>query len=292
MSSLLDPALQRRLEALALVARRRYAGRLRAERRSATVGAGVLFADHRPYVPGDDFRAIDFGVFERSRKLHVRLFEQEEDLSVHLLVDTSASMRFGRPSKLETAKRLAASIGYVALARLDRVSVVAFGDKTEERLAPIRGKNRALRMLAFLEGLEAAGRTDFETALKTFSIEHERRGIVVVLSDFYDAAGADRGLDRLRFGRFEPHVVHIVDEKEREPLAQGDLRLVDAETRRTLDVTMTPALVDAHRRRLEAHRERLAEYCREKRLPYHEVSVSAPVEDVVLRVLRRGGLVG
>lgn len=292
MSSLLEPSLQRRLEALALVARRRYAGRLRAERRSATVGSGVLFADHRPYVPGDDFRAIDFGVYERSRKLHIRLFEQEEDLSVHLLVDTSASMRFGSPQKLETAKRIAACIGYVALARLDRVSVVAFGSKTEERLPPIRGKNRALRLLSFLESLEASGTTDFETALKAFSIEHERRGIVVVLSDFYDPRGVGRGLDRLRYGRFEPHVVHLVDDQERKPVMRGDLRLVDAETRRTLDVSMTPQLIAAHVEKLDAHKHALTEYCREKRIPYHEVAVTAPVEDVVLRVLRRGGLVG
>src|SRR5580704_1891538 len=122
---LFDDDFQRKLDYLALVSKRVFAGRMRAERRTKKSGTGVEFADHRENQPGDDFRYLDWNVYQRFEKLLLRLYEEEEDLAIYLIVDASASMAYGTGEKLRYAKRLAAALAYVGLANLDRVSIVA-----------------------------------------------------------------------------------------------------------------------------------------------------------------------
>ena len=141
-SALFDDDFQRKLETLALVSRRVFAGRMRAERRSKKKGSGVEFADHRAYAPGDDFRFVDWNIYRRFGRLLVRLYEEEEDLSIYLIVDCSASMGFGSPRKFDQARRLCAALAYVGLANLDRVSVIGTSDHVGSRMPATRGKNR------------------------------------------------------------------------------------------------------------------------------------------------------
>src|SRR5262249_30072316 len=126
-ANLFDEGFLKKLEYLAIVSRKVFAGRVRAERRSRKTGAGIEFADHRDYAPGDDIRYLDWALYGRAGKLLLRLFEEEEDLHVYLLLDASASMRTGHPPKLDQAMKLAAALAYVTLANLDRVSIVPFG---------------------------------------------------------------------------------------------------------------------------------------------------------------------
>src|SRR6201996_7547014 len=121
---LFDDEFQRKLDYLALVSKRVFAGRMRAERRTKKSGSGVEFADHRDYQPGDDFRYLDWNVYQRFDRLLVRLFEEEEDLAIYFVLDTSASMAFGGGAKLRYAKKVVAALAYVGLANLDRVSIV------------------------------------------------------------------------------------------------------------------------------------------------------------------------
>src|SRR3954471_4760057 len=113
---LFDEEFQRKLDYLALVSRRVFAGRLRAERRTKKTGSGIEFADHREYTAGDDFRYLDWNVYGRTGKLLLRLFEEEEDLSIYILLDCSRSMLFGEPPKFDHARKLAAAMAYVGLA--------------------------------------------------------------------------------------------------------------------------------------------------------------------------------
>ena len=165
---LFDEEFQKRLEYLALVSRRVFAGRTRAERRSQRAGAGVEFADYRSYYPGDDYRQIDWNVYGRSDRLMLRLHEQEEDLSVYLLLDCSGSMAFGAPRKLDYAKKLTAALAYVALNHLDRVSITALRDVVVQRLAPTRGKNRIFTVFDFLRPLQPTGGTQLADAIGSF----------------------------------------------------------------------------------------------------------------------------
>src|SRR5580700_2086345 len=186
---------QRKLDYLALVSRRVFAGRLRAERRTKKSGSGVEFADHRDYQPGDDFRTLDWNVYQRFEKLLVRLYEEEEDLAIYFILDTSASMGFGDGRKLKYGKKVAAALAYVGLANLDRVSIVTTSDRVMERMPETRGKARIFKAFRFLREVEADGTTDLADAMKTFVAQNKRRGLAVLVSDLYDPRGFEKGIN-------------------------------------------------------------------------------------------------
>ena len=143
--ALLDPDFLRRLEQLTLISKRIFLGRLKGERRSSRRGASVEFADYRNYTTGDDLRYVDWNTYARLEKLFLKLFIEEEDLHVYLLLDTSESMLYGQPSKLDYARRVAAALGYIGLSSFERVGVTVFGDGVQSHLAPVRGRTQVLR---------------------------------------------------------------------------------------------------------------------------------------------------
>ncbi len=288
---LFDDDFQRKLEYLAIVSRRVFAGRLRAERRTKKSGSGVEFADHRDYVPGDDFRYLDWNVYRRFGRLLVRLYEEEEDLSIYLVIDSSSSMGFSSKRKFRYAQRLCAALAYVGLANLDRITIVATTDKVEERMPTARGKARIFKVLQFLKGLEPSGTTDLGDAMKTFVAQHKRRGLVIVLSDLYDPHGFERGINVLRYNKFEPFVLHIIDESDGRPKLSGDVRIYDCETGDEREVTVTPKVLAQFKGAYEAYLSDIKKFCTERQVPYVPADVKTPFDDLVLRVLRRGGFV-
>src|SRR4051812_8883041 len=181
---LLTPDVLRKLEALELVSRKVRAGRQRGDRLSRRKGRGAEFADFRSYASGDDLRFLDWGLFARLERLFLRLFLEEEDLHVHLLLDLSASMAFGTPSKLLYAKRVAAALGFVGLVNLDRVGVVGFADKPLARSPVFRGRPSLRRLLASIDALDAGGAGDFNRAVRAASFTLTGRGVVILVSDF------------------------------------------------------------------------------------------------------------
>jgi uncharacterized protein (DUF58 family) len=285
-----DDAFLRKLERLAVVAKQVAARSRRGERRTRRVGSGIEFADHRDYVPGDDLRHLDWNLYGRLERPLVRLFDEDEELPVYLLVDASASMGLGRPVKLDLARAVAAALAYVALTDLDRVAVYATSDGLGDGLGLLRGRGQIHPLLALLAKLQPAGRTDLSAAVSGLVQRHRRRGVVVVISDFYDPLGFEQGLHRLRHGRFEPVVVQITAPDEAAPTLRGELTIVDAETGEERPVTVTPTLAAGYRQRYEARLRALARFCRERAVPCFQVTSDQPLEDLVLRVLRSGGL--
>ncbi len=281
----------RRLEYLAIISRRLYAGRTRAERRSKKTGSGIEFADHRQYAPGDDFRYLDWNVYQRTGRLLLRLFEEEEDLSVYILLDASRSMGAGSPEKLRYGKEIAAALAYVALAHLDRVSVLTFADSMLARQAPTRGKSRIFKTFDFLRPIIAKGNTSLHTSLRAFAAQNKRRGVALIISDLYDPEGFEEGINQLRYARFEPVVLHLIDSKESSPALHGDLVLVDIETGAEREVTITPKVLSRYAEAHAAYRRRIETFCAEKQVPYHALDTRMPFDEAVLQVLRRGGVV-
>jgi uncharacterized protein (DUF58 family) len=290
-ADLFDDEFQKRLEVLALISRRVFAGRTRAERRTRKDGAGIEFADYRAYYAGDDYRQIDWNVYGRIERLMLRLHEQEEDLSVYLLLDCSGSMAFGAPPKLDYGKKLAAALAYVALNHLDRVSIIGLRAGTNQRLAPTRGKSRIFSVFDFLRPLQATGPTRLADALGTFVAQHKRRGVAVLISDLYDPAGFEEGINRLRYARFEAHVIHVTDAADAAPRLRGDVELVDAETGESRPVTITPTLARRYEQAYAAYVQRIASFCAQKKVGLFSLDTRTPPEEAMLRILRRGGLV-
>ena len=203
-----DERFLRKLESLVLTIRRSArmsAGLLRANRASKRVGAGLEFADHRDYAAGDDLRYLDWNLYGRLGRLALRLFQEEEDLLVEVLVDASASMSVGSPPKLDLALQIGAALAYIGLANLDRVALSPLGDDQAPVLPPARGKGAILPILRFLGGVRASGRVGLAAAVRAFLSRRRRRrrGLAIVISDFYDPAGHRAALDLLRHHRLE-----------------------------------------------------------------------------------------
>ena len=286
---LFDDEFQRKLDYLAMVSRRVFSGAMRAERRTKKTGSGVEFADHRDYAPGDDFRYLDWHAYQRFDRLLIRLYEEEEDLSIYFILDTSASMAFGDGEKLRQGKRLAAALAYVGLANLDRIAIVTATDEVSGRMPQTRGKARIFRVFRFLRGVQADGTTDLGEAMKTFVAQHKRRGLAVLLTDLYDPRGFERGINVLRYNRFEPFVLHIVDPREARPDLKGDVRVYDCETGDEREVTVTAKVLERYEKAYGDYLDEIQRFCTSRQVSYFRADVTIPFDELILRVFRRGG---
>lgn len=289
--TLFDPEFLARLEQLTLLSHRLYRGGIRGERRSTTLGRGVEFADHRSYHIGDDYRYIDWHIYSRLDRLFVKLFSEEEDVNIHLLVDVSGSMAWGEPSKLDYAVRIAAALGYIGLANLDRVGAVLYADRLLRLLPPLRGRPGVHRLFRFLGEAAGGGRSDLAAVLEEYAVRTRRRGVLVVLSDLMLPAGVATGLRLARAHRFETFVIHLLADDELAPTLAGDLRLVDSETASAVEVTADAGTLAAYARARDRYLAEIEAACRRYQVEYLRASTSIAFDDLVLRYLRAGGLI-
>jgi uncharacterized protein (DUF58 family) len=287
-----DEAFLRQLERLGVLMKQPARGGLKGGRRSVKRGQSVEFADYRDYALGDDLRQLDWNVYARLEKLFVKLFIEEEDVTITFLLDASPSMAFGRPGKLLFAKRAAAALGYIGLASEDRVVVTALAGRTARRQGGLRGSGRVFRLLANLSSIQPAeGPADLVASARHAAAMLTGRGVVVLLSDLLDP-GADRVIRELAATRSELIVLHILSPDELDPAIEGDLRLVDSETGDGVDVTADLATLDDYKARLAAWQEGLADLARRRRVAYVPLSTDVPLADLVFAELRRRRVVG
>jgi len=290
-AALLSPQFLHRLEQLELVSRKIFQGRMKGDRLSKRKGQSVEFADYRNYSVGDDLRFLDWNLFARLEKLFIRLFLEEEDLHVYLLIDNSLSMDFGTPSKLHFAKQVAAALGFVGLVNLDRVVIEAFNDRLSTAAPPLRGRRSLWRMLDFLDKLEPAGAGNLTTAMRAFSLRCPGRGVAILLSDFMDKTGFEEALRYLIARRLDVYVIHVLAPEEINPEVTGDLKLVDAEDGDEAEVTVSKPLLERYRKNLDAFRGGLHDFCTRRGVTCIFAPSDTPFEGLVLNYLRRKGLV-
>lgn len=286
-----DEDFLRKLELLSVVSKRLLSGQFKAERRARKLGAGIEFADYRGYVPGDDFRAVDWRAYMRLDRLILRLFEEETDLPIYIFVDASASMGGRHNEKLDYAKKVAAALAYVGLSNLDRVILVAYADRLIEELPGQRSKAQVFNIFRFLGRICASHTTNAGEAFQRFFTARRRRGIVVVISDFLDPHGVLASLDLLRYRRQDLLAIHVVSPSDAEPPLNGEITLVDSETGARQDITITPALLRAYEQEFAAHCAEIERYCTLYGFGYVRTVTDFPFEDLVLQVLRQGRFV-
>jgi uncharacterized protein (DUF58 family) len=276
----------RKLEYLQVVSRREFSGRNRADRRTPKKGRGIEFADHRQYARGDDFRHIDWKAYKRVNRLLLRLFEEEQDLPIYLILDVSGSM--AEAAKFDLARQIAAALCYIGLVHLDRLTILTFARGLAHESSPGRGTGRIFRVFELLERLEAAGPTDLRESLKEFASRPRPVGLTVIISDFLAAGGFEAGLKILRTLGHDVFVVHVASQADRDPAALGDVRFVDAETGELRDVDVTPRLADAYVRAWQAHATELQHFCGRYGMGYVRADAERPFEEIVLQAFRQG----
>lgn len=285
---LFDTEFMRKLETLHLLARKLFRGQSQNDRTTLRRGMGLEFADHRRYQPGDDFRYVDWNVYTRLDRLFLKVFAAEEDLSIHLLVDTSRSMQEGQPSKLDFARRVAAALGYIGLNSLDRVGVVSFADELGRPRPPQRGRQQIVAMLRYFETLGCGGGTNLDHVLQTYVRQSRKTGLAIVISDLFDPQGYAGGLDALAYAGFDALVIQVVAESEINPTFNGAVRLHDVETGQQRRLTVNQRLLTRYREKVAAYFAGIETYCLRRNIEYLRVVTTVPFEDIVLRYLRRG----
>jgi len=284
----------RQLEGLHLLARQISRGRLRAERRSVKRGSGLEFADYRGLSPGDDIRSIDWNVYARSRHLLIKLFEEEEDLHVHLLLDATASMQWGSPSKFDRARQIIAGLAYLALANLDRAGISPLGATPQALWAPGRGRARFLRLLRYLDACSIS-KGDYQLAegVGRWLASRPRRGLVIWVTDCWGSSLEDAflAMDRLRYARHDIGIIQIRHEEECLAGELGEFELQDVETGSTRTLVIDRAMADAYRKQAADYEHRISEYCRRHGLAHLKADPSENPVDVLRRTLFQGGFV-
>jgi uncharacterized protein (DUF58 family) len=291
---LLESSFLRKLDRLSILTRRAMAGEIQGERRSPKRGASVEFADFRPYTPGDDIRQIDWNLYARAERFYLKLFVAEEELTVHLLVDTSASMDWGAPNKLRHARQLAAAYGYIALSNLDRVTVTAFGAGSGAgsggaSLGSVRGKRGAVPLFGFLQRLAATPGGDLARACQRYAQTARTPGPLLLCSDLLDS-GWKAALGALSARPFEITLMHILAPQELEPELDGDFRLTDVEGGSPVEISADLDLLRRYRQNLADWRAEIESYCSGRGIAYLPVDSGLPVEEFVLGRMRQRGL--
>ncbi|MFN8562225.1 MAG: DUF58 domain-containing protein [Anaerolineae bacterium] len=294
--TLFDEKTRRKLEQLMLTAAHVRSGAIKGERRSSKRGTSIEFADYRNYTPGDDLRRLDWNIYARLDRPLTKLYEDEEDLAVHLLLDTSASMDWGSEAdpeqhKFDYARRLIAGLGYVSLTTNDRLIIAAFSGSRIEQFGPARGRGYGVRLLNFVNDLKPRGTVDLNAALQEYALRTTRPGLVLFVGDMFSPSGYLDGLNILLSKGNEVGIIHLLSPDEVEPPLAGDLRLVDVETGAPQEVTIDGGMRELYMERVQAWREGIRAECVRRGVHYLPITTDYAWEKVILYDLRRLGVV-
>jgi uncharacterized protein (DUF58 family) len=232
--------------------RKAFVGRVRGERLTTRRGISIEFADYREYADGDDLRHLDWNVLARLNSQVTKTYRDEEDLAVHILLDTSPSMQFGEPSKLDCAKKYACALGLLGLVGGDAVYPRALGVR-EKPMPALRGRSSFHRLTHWAEQLrETENPVSLATSLRQFAGASARAGLVVLVTDGLDADAAMAV--RILGGRgHEILFLQILTREEIDPDLEGDLRLIDGEGGSPAEITANSSILNEYRANLEKH---------------------------------------
>jgi len=281
------------LSRLRFVTRWRRHGGLWGERRSTRRGAGLEFADYRDYAPGDDPRRVDWNLYARLDRPYIRLFEEEEDLAVTVLLDGSASMAWGEAetARWPAAQQLAAALGAIALLGGDllRAALLQHGQLTAI-WGPARGRAHLSRLDGWVADLKPSGDTALSSALRAFAAQPVRPGLLLLLTDGYDPAGLKEGAAALAGRGHEVVLLHMLTPPELNPSLRGDLRLSDSESKHKREVSVDGPALAAYQRRLAVWQAELRGLAGKHNGRYALIRTGAPLRQILLQELRHANV--
>ena len=293
VDELIDSELMARLDQVDVMSRKIFAGKLQGERRSKKRGVSVEFADYRHYVHGDDLRFVDWNVYARLDRLFLKMFLEEEDLSLLIAVDTSASMDWGNPNKFVFAQQVAMALGYIGLSNQNRVSLYSFNGQGVEALPNLRGRRRTQEMGSWLLDREPAGDAGFNDAMRFVALSRQGKGVMVILSDFMLKDSYEKGLRYLAGGGYDTFCLQMLSPEEIDPGKHGlagDLRLTDIEDDDVAEITVSAALLKQYKENLDAYCGRLRDFCVRRGVMHVTIDSSMDLTTLLLDYLRKRGL--
>lgn len=298
----------RKLENLSLVANSVRVGGMKGDRHSRKRGSAIEFADYREYSPGDDLRRIDWNVLARLDRPFIKLTEEEEELVVHIMVDTSTSMDWppanelddSPTNKLRYAILLAGALGYLGLSSGDLVNTMLFNQSGTRSWGPFRGRKNGWPLLEFLEANYNAlsnqnnappRLTSLESALYDYAQQAKRPGLLLLLSDMLTPQNYATGLSTLLARGHQVTLLHIQSPDELAPNYDGDLKLIDVETGEAAEITIDPMVLEAYSARFDEWRSGIVSFCETRNINYISISTEIPWDKLVMEFLREQGIV-
>ena len=302
MQRFLDPAVLASISSLDLLAKTVVDGFVNGLHRSPDFGFSQEFAEYRAYTPGDDLRHVDWNLFARTERTYLKRYRGETNSQLTILLDASNSMNYtsglsrqtkaNLPTKMDYARFIAASLFYLAIHnQRDAAGLIVFDDEVRNYIRPSTRQGQLPRLMAGLEQAEPHARTDFAKPLLRFQELLHRRGIAIIISDFYeDPATVVKTIEPLRFHGNEVVLFHILDPKEIRPELRGPAILVDLETDQKLEVIPEYAR-HTYREKIDDHLEQLRNRTRAAGMDYHLLQTDEPLDTALREYLsiREGG---
>lgn len=290
-NQLLDSEFLHRIERLTLINKTAKKGQYSGKRKSKQQGSSIEFADYRSYTPGDDFRQIDWNAFARHEKLFLKTFFDEQELHISIYLDISKSMDFGSPKKIEKAIQIAAALGYISLHNFDRLSIYSFDNKINSKLLSIMGKGKTHQLFSFLNTLKVAEEGSLNQALAAGKATLGKPGISFIISDFLFEDGYEKGINFIHAANQEVVLIQILYDEERDPLIEGDIRLIDSETKHNKELTVTSYLLDEYKKMLKDYNDSLIKYAFNRGMSFLSVNSETEIEQVIFKIFKNSGLI-
>src|SRR3989339_1754508 len=253
-------------------------------RRAELGGSGIIFRDYSSYVYGDDFKHIDWKAYAKTDKLYVKRFEEDRNLTVHIIIDFSGSMNFGmKIKKYEYASMIGLGFAHIALRNNEKFVLATFDDKLEF-FKPKKGMNQIAAMLNYLNSKKATGVSSFEKSLLKYRQLISSRALVVIISDFfYDAEQIRNILHRYKKNRIM--LIQVLDHLERSLDIEGDFDLIDLESDARLHTFIDPYLRKKYFQQLEMHQGKILNECKKVKAGFYVVGTDENIFDVFYRIL-------
>jgi uncharacterized protein (DUF58 family) len=287
---LFDAAFLDRLRLLAVRLRKRRQLMRRGTQSTPSTGFTREFKDYRHYTAKEDYRAIDWRLYARLDKLFVRLYEETQELNLHIVLDVSGSMERPFADKRRQALRFAVALAYLGLSNQQRVSVYSMSDETHQELPPLRGQGNIDKIIQTVSRLEFEGHTDLKRCFETFRPTRQRQGVIFVISDFFgrDVNAAREAVAQASVWPGESHFIQILHPDEREPKLEGEIELAEVETGERRRFWFTKKDAKKYAEAFDAFVEELARECAGRRIDFMQCATDEPFEERFLTLLMRG----
>ncbi len=281
----IDISFLKSLDRLQIILKKKIHADIQGAHEASAFGQGLVFQDYKAYVPGDDFRHIDWAIFARTDKFFIRRFEEERNMVVHILVDTSSSMDYGRKTtKFEYAAQVGLGFAYMALRRNEKFTFATFSDEVT-RLRPRKGANQLVNILDTMSRQKVKGKSEFKGAMDGYKKDLHGRSLVILISDFlYDLEEVETVLRTYR--RNEVFVVQVLDPTERDLAIMGDVILQDSETKEKMRTYVSRRLKSVYQDKIMDHIMRLKALCHENDAAFISVTSDTPIFETFYHVLQ------
>ncbi len=272
------------LDRFHLVVKKRVTSNYTGPRKSVATGRGLTFKEHRIYSPGDDIKLIDWKVFARTDDLYIKTFEEERNLTAHIIMDASASMGFGKPiSKFDYAAMIGVGFGYLAMRENEKFQFSTFSESLDV-FQPRRGMSQLASMVFYLNQIKTQGYSKFLDAMVQYKKVIGSRSLLVLISDFLvDINEVVEGLYNL--GDHEVKIIQVLDPIEKDLKYSGDFKLIDSESKSMLRTYVSPRLRVEYQQMLDHHTARTEEVCNSLGYHFHQITTDMPIFDAFYRVL-------